>query len=131
MCVHDLAMQEANREQSITTVAYERSAWHSLHPAQTMLTISTSVRMTKSQDGGILLDVEEGNIFSLNPVATRIVELLGEGHDEFSLARTLSREFSVREEIVKRDVDDFLSRLRQQRLIEDRGAEPESLTGEI
>ena len=90
------------------------------HPAQTMFMISTSVRMTKSQDGGILLDVEKGEIFTLNPVGTRIVELLQEGHDEFSLARTLSREFSVPEEVVKRDVDDFLFRLRQERLIDDR-----------
>jgi Coenzyme PQQ synthesis protein D (PqqD) len=100
------------------------------HPAQTMLTISTSIRMTKSQDGGILLDVEQGEIFHLNLVGTRIVELLQEGHDEFSLARTLSREFSVPEEIVKGDVDDFLFRLRHQRLIKDRGVEAKPRTGE-
>jgi hypothetical protein len=100
------------------------------HPAQTMLTISTSVRMTKSQDGAILLDVEQGEIFTLNPVGTRIVELLQEGRDEFSLAGTLSREFSVPEEVVRGDVDDFLTRLRQQRLIHDRGVEAEPRMGE-
>jgi hypothetical protein len=99
-------------------------------PAQTMLTISTSVRVTKSHDGGILLDVEQGEIFNLNPVGTRIVELLQEGHDEFSLARTLSREFSVSAEVVSRDVDDFLFRLRQQRLIKDSAVEAEPRTGE-
>jgi Coenzyme PQQ synthesis protein D (PqqD) len=95
-----------------------------------MLTISTAVRMTKSQDGAILLDVEQGEIFALNPVATRIVELLQEGHDGFSLAATLSREFSVPEEVVKGDVDDFLNRLREQRLIDDRGVEAEPRMGE-
>lgn len=100
------------------------------HPAQTMLTISTSVRMTKSQDGAILLDVEQGEIFAVNPVGTRIIELLQEGHDEFSLAATLSREFGVPEEVVKGDVDDFLIRLRRQRLIDDRGVEAKPRMGE-
>lgn len=99
-------------------------------PAQTMLTISKSVRMTKSQDGGILLDVKQGEIFSLNPVGIRILELLGEGQDEFSLARTLSSEFNVPEEVVKGDVGDFLARLQQQRLIDRRGVEAEPRTGE-
>ncbi|MFZ0521562.1 MAG: PqqD family protein [Candidatus Acidiferrales bacterium] len=99
-------------------------------PAQTMLTISTSLRMTKSQDGAILLDVEQGEIFALNPVGTRIVELLQEGHDEFSLTGTLSREFGVPEEVVKGDVDDFLTRLRQQHLIDEHGVKAEPRMGE-
>lgn len=95
-----------------------------------MIAISKAVRITKSQDGAVLLDVEQGEIFALNPVATRIVELLQEGHDGFSLAATLSREFSVPEEVVKGDVDDFLTRLRQQRLIDDCGVEAEPHMGE-
>ena len=91
-----------------------------------MLTISSSVRLTKSQDGGVLLDVEQGEIFRLNPVGTRIIELLKEGHGGPSLTRALSCEFGVPEQVVREDVRDFLSQLRERRLIKglDTKAEP-------
>ena len=92
-----------------------------------MLTISRSVRLTKSQDGGILLDVEQGQIFRLNPVGTRILELLEEGHDGPSLTHALSSELDVPEQVVREDVRDFLSQLRERRLIEGLGAEAESV----
>jgi Coenzyme PQQ synthesis protein D (PqqD) len=95
-----------------------------------MLTISQSVRLTKSQDGGILLDVEQGEIFRLNPVGTRIIELLKEGHNASSLTRALSCEFGAPEQVVGEDVRDFLSQLRKRRLIEGLDAEAEALGGE-
>jgi hypothetical protein len=95
-----------------------------------MLTISKSVRLTKSADGGVLLDVERGEIFTLNPVGARIVEILREGQDERSLASTLSREFSVPEEAVKRDIVGFLCTLREECLIEDCGGKAEPRTDE-
>lgn len=73
--------------------------------------------MTKSPDGGILLDVELGEIFRLNPVGTRIIELLKEGHDRPSLTRALSCEFGVPEQVVLEDVRDFLAQLRDRHLI--------------
>jgi Coenzyme PQQ synthesis protein D (PqqD) len=92
-----------------------------------MLTISSSVRLTKSQDGGILLDVEQGEIFRLNPVGTRIIELLKEGHDRRSLTRVLTSEFGVPEQVVREDVCDFLSQLRERRLVAGLDAEAESV----
>ena len=90
-----------------------------------MLTISQSVRLTKSQDGGILLDVDLGEIFRLNPVGTRIIELLKEGHNGPSLTSVLSCEFGVPEQVVLVDVSEFLSQLRERRLIEDLDAKAE------
>jgi len=91
-----------------------------------MLTISRSVRLTKSQDGGILLDVEQGEIFHLNPVGARIVELLKEGHQRPSLTHVISGEFGVPDEVAREDIRDFLSQLQERRLIEglDTEAEP-------
>jgi hypothetical protein len=103
----------------------------SLHPALAMLTISQSIRLTKSQDGGILLDVEHGTIFSLNPVGTRIIELLEEGQSLSSLVRQISREFGVSEEIVKGDVDEFLSSLQQQQLLNEQDAKNRPAQGEV
>ena len=88
-----------------------------------MFSISKSVRLTKSQDGGILLDMEGGGIFSLNPVATRIVELLGREQSVSSLVDQISREFGTSERLAP-DVADFLSTLRDERLLEDSAGNP-------
>lgn len=94
----------------------------SSHLARTMFSISPSVRLTKSQDGGVLLDVEQGEIFSLNPVGVRIIELLQREQTRSSLVLLLSREFTVREEAIAADVDGFLSILRQQHLLNERAS---------
>jgi len=96
-----------------------------------MLTISQSVRLTKSPDGSVLLDVEHGTIFSLNPVATRIIELLEERESISSVLNQISREFRVSEEIVKQDMDEFLSTLQQHGLLNEYKAERQSVRGDI
>jgi coenzyme PQQ synthesis protein D (PqqD) len=83
-----------------------------------MLSISKSVRLTKSQDGGILLDVDRGAIFSLNVVGTRIVELLQQQQSRSSLLRQVSCEFDVSEAAAAADLDEFLSTLRKQELLD-------------
>jgi Coenzyme PQQ synthesis protein D (PqqD) len=87
--------------------------------ASDMLTISRSARLSKSPDGGVLLDVDRGVIFSLNSVGTRIVELLQQGKEEMSVAEAIRREFQVSEDTARKDVADFLATLREQLLLID------------
>jgi len=94
-----------------------------------MFSISRSTRLTKSVDGGILLDVQKGEMFSLNPVGTRIIELLREPQDSLSLAEKLSQEFGVSEETVQDDVEEFLATLGKQGLLALNNAEPGSTDG--
>ena len=82
-----------------------------------MVTLSPGARLSKSTDGGILLDLEHGVFFHLNPVGTRIVELLERSCDLESIVHTIGREFQAAEEIVKLDLDDFLVSLQRQRLV--------------
>lgn len=95
-----------------------------------MLTLSPGVRLTKSQDGGILLDLDHGLFFHLNPVGARIVELLERGCDRQSLEGAIASEFRVSEGIVKRDVDDFLLSLREKRLLDEARASGDRETGD-
>jgi len=88
-----------------------------------MFLISKSVRLTQSRDGGILLDMERGGIFSLNPVATRIVELLTREQSVSSLVDQIGHEFGISEPLAP-DVVDFLSTLRDERLLEDSEGNP-------
>jgi hypothetical protein len=87
--------------------------------AMDMLTISRSARLSKSPDGGVLLDVDRGVIFSLNSVGARIVELLQQGKEEMSVAEAVRREFQVSEDTARKDVADFLVTLREQLLLSD------------
>jgi Coenzyme PQQ synthesis protein D (PqqD) len=82
-----------------------------------MLTLSPGARLSKSQDGGILLDLDHGVFFSLNPVGARIVELLQGASGLPSIVQVIVREFRTPEEIVKNDVDNFLASLRKQQLV--------------
>ena len=82
-----------------------------------MLTLSRGARLSKSTDGGILLDLDRGVFFHLNPVGTRIVELLGRSCALESIVHTIGCEFQASEEIVKLDLDDFLVNLQEQRLV--------------
>ncbi len=85
-----------------------------------MPTISRSIRLSKSDDGGVLLDVEQGAIFSLNTVGARIVELLQAQQVTASIVSQISREFAASEHVVSKDVADFLRLLHERGLIEDR-----------
>lgn len=101
------------------------------NPAGAMFSISQSVRLAKSQDGGVLLDIEHGAIFSLNPVGTRIIELLRQEQNRSSLIRDISCEFGVSEQTVAADVDEFLSILRQQQLLNERATSQSSAGGGV
>jgi Coenzyme PQQ synthesis protein D (PqqD) len=94
-----------------------------------MLTISRSARLSKSPDGGVLLDVDLGVVFSLNPVATRIVELLQSGNSVTTLADAISREFQVSSQVATSDVDNFLIVLETQKLLHESRAESRSSDG--
>ena len=85
-----------------------------------MPTISRSVRLTKSDDGGVLLDVEQGTLFSLNSVGARIVELLQARQATASIVSQISREFGASEQLVSTDVADFLRLLHQRGLLDGR-----------
>lgn len=83
-----------------------------------MPAISRSIRLTKSADGGVLLDVNQGAIFSLNTVGLRILELLQEEESTAAIVGRISREFGVAEQIVLEDVEDFLRLLDEHGLLE-------------
>jgi hypothetical protein len=85
-----------------------------------VLKIPDSVRSTHNQDGGTVLDILHGQMFRLNPVGSRILDLLGSGYDQMRITDEISREFSIAREIVEADVQEFLATLEKHRLIERR-----------
>jgi hypothetical protein len=82
-----------------------------------MLTISDTIRRTETPDGGILLDVERGQIFCLNVVGSKIVELLDRGYDEAYIADQIGAAYGTDINTVRGDVQAFLKALNQHRIL--------------
>jgi Coenzyme PQQ synthesis protein D (PqqD) len=79
--------------------------------------IPAGIRETTSQDGAVLLDIEQGICFSLNPVGLKIWELLKQGQSVDKVADTLATEFPVSRQQVLADTEEFISELEAKHLI--------------
>jgi hypothetical protein len=84
---------------------------------KTPLLISPSVRQTASEDGAVLLDIEQGICFSLNPVGLRIWELLKARYNVDQIADTLTAEFPVPRSQLVVDIREFLQALENKHLV--------------
>jgi hypothetical protein len=59
-------------------------------------------------------------MFNLNPVGSRILELLEGGSTEADIVETISREFEASPQVVESDVREFIESLRKHKLVSDR-----------
>jgi DNA-binding transcriptional LysR family regulator len=84
-----------------------------------MHTVSGAIRRTETQDGAILLDVERGRMLCLNPVGSKILELVARGLDEAQITREISRTYNEPIETVRADVREFLEALRQHAVLQE------------
>ena len=83
----------------------------------TDFTIAPGVRETASEDGAVLLDVEQGVCFSLNPVGLKIWELLKKRCSLDQIADALGQEFSVSRSQLLSDATEFVEALEAKHLI--------------
>ena len=86
---------------------------------QQMYRVSNTVRSTHNQDGAIVLDVRQGQMFNVNFVGSRILELLKIGSTQSAITDQISREFGVRRDISEKDVREFLQSLKKCQLVEE------------
>jgi len=85
-----------------------------------MYRVSEGVRSTHGQDGAIVLDVQQGQMFNLNRVGSRILELLERGTAESDIVNVISQEFNTSREVVEKDVHEFIESLTKHKLVSDR-----------
>ena len=86
-----------------------------------MYRVSEGIRSTHGQDGAIVLDIRQGQMFNLNFVGSRILELLEIGVTESTIVDEISQKFEVSREIAESDVREFIESLKQHHLLEDPG----------
>ncbi len=83
-----------------------------------MFTISNTIRRTQTVDGGILLDIHHGQMFCLNIVGSKILELMQRGYDETRIAEEISRAYGASREVVRTDVLDFIETLHRHHILQ-------------
>jgi hypothetical protein len=83
-----------------------------------MFRISDTIRRTQTVDGGILLDVHHGQMFCLNIVGAKILELMQRGYDESRIADEISRDYGESRELVRADVIEFIEALHKNHILQ-------------
>jgi hypothetical protein len=84
-----------------------------------MYRVSETVRSAHGQDGAVVLDIRQGQMFNLNLVGSRILELLESGATELAIIDEISQKFEVSKAIAENDVSEFVESLKQHHLLED------------
>lgn len=83
-----------------------------------MLRLSDTIRRTETPDGGILLDVHHGQMFCLNVVGAKILDLMQREYDEARIADEISRQYGASREDVRADVIEFIETLRKHHILQ-------------
>jgi len=83
-----------------------------------LLRLAEGVRTTHDGDGGVLLNIRHGQMFTLNIVGSQILRMLERGWSENKIVEEISSKFGIRSDIVERDVREFLDCLQKHRLVE-------------
>jgi Coenzyme PQQ synthesis protein D (PqqD) len=86
------------------------------------MTLSEHVRSTHNADGAVILDILHGQMFRLNMVGSRMLELLKQGMTEAQIADAISSQSGAPREIVATDLREFLNHLERNHLLEIRQA---------
>lgn len=84
-----------------------------------MYRVAEDVRSTHGQDGAIVLDIRQGQMFNLNLVGSRILVLLETGASESTIVDEISQKFEVSREVAENDVREFIESLKQHHLLVD------------
>lgn len=79
--------------------------------------VSAGVRITRNKDGGVVLDISRGKVFSLNGIGALIFERLRERQNETQIVKEISKQFDISVETVRSDFVEFLNSLEQQGLV--------------
>lgn len=83
-----------------------------------MYRVPESIRSTHGQDGAVVLDIRKGQMFNLNVVGSKILELLKTGASEPAIVDEISSTFQVSRDVAEGDVREFIESLKQQDLLE-------------
>ncbi len=73
--------------------------------------IEPSVRTAFTKDGAVVMHIRTGLMYSSNPVAGRMLELIEAGKADVEISKTIAAECGVAVEIVDNDLKEFIGLL--------------------
>lgn len=79
--------------------------------------VAESVRSTYGQDGAVVLDIRQGQMFNLNVVGSKILRLIENRSSQPEIVDEIVREFGVSRQLAEKDVENFFETLTKHRLI--------------
>ena len=82
------------------------------------LRISKEIIFQELEGEAVLLNMQNGIFFGLNPVAKRMWELLNELGQAEEVLKQLLQEYEASEEQLRKDLVDFIEKLKSKGLIE-------------
>ena len=85
---------------------------------------SERIRSTHTGDGGIVMNIDKGKMFSLNASGSAIFQLLEKGFDDETIIGELVRGFEIEPEIARRDLADFREALKSHSLFPETAPAP-------
>ena len=80
--------------------------------------LSASVRSTFSRDGAVVMHIQQGLMYTSNPVGGRMLELLSQGQSSEQVIETISRECETEPTIVRADLEKYLELLNSYGIVE-------------
>ena len=83
----------------------------------TNLTRSEKIVFTHLDDTIVMMDVEEGHYYELDPIATRIWELIEEGSTVGAICDALVEQYEVDPQECRQDTLEFLERAAERGLV--------------
>jgi hypothetical protein len=103
----------------ILSATLGESDHHNASPTEFfVMKLSEHVRSTHGQDGAVVLDILHGQMFRLNLVGSRMLELLKQDRTEEQIVDAISRDTGAPREIVETDLREFLTHLEKHHLLE-------------
>lgn len=79
---------------------------------------ASSLRIAAEADGAILLDLVRGKFFRVNPMGSKIIQILQQGKSVSDVIEQISLENDTDIDIVRVDVEEFIHLLRERGLLE-------------
>jgi hypothetical protein len=87
-----------------------------------MTPLRNNIRRVSSTDGGIVLDLARGTMFSLNPLGSQVLDLLERGDSLHYIAEQISVQSGVSLDLVQADIQEFLKALQVHGVLDPRGS---------
>jgi len=76
-------------------------------------TLASTVRTAFTEDGAVVMEIKKGLMYSSNPVAGRMLELLKAGKTHAEVSSTVAAECGVEVDVVDLDLKEFIMTLEE------------------